>query len=193
MWEAPLADKTNSTATTPRPYRSASSPQLLWLQESTTLSSAIIRYGDVVQMDVNVGTANHRVVKASTMANVPNVISTALLGIAVSVPDSPASTATATAPGSTEQGRLIGILPASRRNEFLFPTKSSGVLSSVFGTRRALGYDSTLSMFYVDIGNSTAADATVMITDIPEPGTDANNPCVVRFISTNTHRVVGSF
>lgn len=155
--------------------------------QSTCVSSAAIRFGDVVQFDVNVASANHRIVKSSTMANVPNVLSSAFLGIAAETPDQ--STLSATSPGAE---CLVYI--ATPWTEFLFPTKSSAITSTVVGKRCAIGYDSTLSMFYADFGNSTAGDATVVITDVPDPGTDANNPVVVKFLSTACARLIsGAF
>ena len=192
-----MADKTNSSRSTPRPYRvrGGSDFSFIRFEESTAVSTATIRYGDVVQFDVNVATAAHRIVKSSTMANVPNVISTALLGIAVETSTSDGSTTglLSSAVGfASPNNKTILVCVANPATEFLFPTKSSVVTSTCIGTRRAIGYDSTLSMFYVDIGNSTAGDATVIITEIPEPGNDANNPVVVKFISTNTARIVAS-
>ena len=187
-----MADKTNSTRTTPYPFRSAYGTfQLRWIQESTCVSTAVIRYGDVVQFDGNVATANFRVRKSSTMTNVPNVMSTnVFLGIAVGIPSDPASTVTATAPGSTEQSRMVQVCLATGDTEFWFPTKSSAVTSSLVGLQRAVGYDSTLGMFYCDVGNSTAGDAILVITDIPEPGTDANNPVIAKFLSTAVSRLL---
>ena len=187
-----MADKTNSTRTKPRPYRSRRGTyQFRSFQTSTSESSAVIEVGNVVQFDVNVATASARIVKSSTMANVPNVLSTAFLGIAVEADDSTVSSA---APGANAQTSKVLVCLADKDTEFLFPTKSSIAQSTIIGNRYALAYDSTLSMFYVDIANSTAGDATVICTDVPEPGTDANNPVAVKFISTNVARLIsGAF
>ena len=162
-------------------------------EESTAVSTATIRYGDVVQFDVNTSTANHRIVKSSTMANVPNVISTAFLGIAVetSTGDGTATGLNSSAIG-VNNAKTIKVCLATPYTEFLFPTKSSVVTSTVIGSRRALAYDSTQSMFYVDIANSTAGDASVIITGVPEPGNDANNPVIAKFLSTNTARYISA-
>jgi len=185
-----LADKTNSTRTKPRPYRSRRGTyQFRSFQTSTSESSAIIAVGDVVQFDVNVATATARIVKSSTMANVPNVLSTAFLGVAV---EADTSTVSSAAPGANTQGSKVLICLADKDTEFLFPTKSSICESTIIGKRYALAYDSTLSMFYVDIGNSTAGDASVVCTDVPEPGADANNPVVVKFLSTAVARLISA-
>jgi hypothetical protein len=189
-----VADKTNSSRTTPRPYRSRHGTyQFKTFEESTCVSTATIRYGDVVQFDVNSGTAAHRIVKSSTMANVPNVLSSAFLGIAMDTSTSDGSTTglLSSAVGQfNANSKVLNVCLATPGTEFWFPTKSSVVTSTCLGTRRAIAYDSTLSMFYVDIGNSTAGDATVIITDIPEPGNDANNPVIVKFLSTATARLI---
>ena len=192
-----MADKSNSSRSTPRPYRvrGGSDFSFARFEESTCVSTATIKYGDVVQFDVNVASAAHRIVKSSTMANVPNVLSSAFLGIAVETSTSDGSTTGLKGGGVGVIGpadKSILVCLATPNAEFLFPTKSSVVTSTCLGTRRALAYDSTLSMFYVDIGNSTAGDASVVITDIPEPGTDANNPVVVKFLSTAVARLVSA-
>ena len=180
-----MADKTNSTRTVPYAYRSAYGTfQLRDFEQSTALSTAIIRVGDVVGFDPNVSTATGRLRKCSTMANVPNILSTgSWLGLAMEAGDSSVS---ATAPSTNK----LKVCLATANTEFWFPTKSSAVTSTCVGVSKALGYDSTLGMFYVDMGNSTAGDVTVVITEVPEPGTDANNPVIVKFLSSVVSRLV---
>lgn len=190
-----MADKTNSSRTVPRPYRSRHGTfQFRTFEESTCISTATIKYGDVVQFDVNVSSNSHRIVKSSTMANVPNVLSSAFLGIAVDTSTSDGSTTGMSGAGvpNANGAKTLNVCLAVPGTEFLFPTKSSVVTSTCIGVRKALAYDSTLSMFYVDMANSTAGDATVIITDVPEPGTDANNPVVVKFLSTATSRLISN-
>ena len=184
-----MAQLTNSTRTTPRPYRSRKGDYSVWtFDASTAISTAVIKYGDVVQFDVNVTTHFNKIVKSSTMANVPNVVSTALLGVAVSG---------GTGDGSTTAGQgypeKIQVCLADAATEFLFPTKQAGADhgSSLVGLRKAIGYDSTLGMFYLDMANSTAGDATVIITECIEPGT-TNGQYVAKFLSTNTARFVSA-
>lgn len=191
-----MAQLGNSTATRIRPYRARlglGTYPIAYFQESTAVagngSSDCIRVGDVVQFDVNVATANHRVVRASTMANVPNLVSTAIIGIAA---NTPASTVTAASPGP-EKG--VAVYLATPGVEFLFPTKLSGathVSSLAGGGRRcALAYDSTDNIFYADPANSTAGDASIIITEVIDAGT-TNGLVVGRFISTNTARFVSA-
>lgn len=182
-----------SSRTKPYPYRSAyGTYQIGWFQESTTVSTSVIAVGDVCQLDENVSTGNHRVRKTSTLTNVPNALSTSFVGVAVSVPFDPASSVSATAPGSTAQSRYVGVALATPQTEFWFLTKSSGIVSTVIGQRKALAYDSTLGIHYVDLGNSTAADAGVIVTAVEGDGTDTNNPVIARFISTGVARQIGS-
>ena len=185
-----MAENTLSAASKARFYRSSKGGQSIrHFQESTSLSTALIKVGDVVQFDVNVSTANSRIVKSSTMANVPNVISTAFLGLAAE--DSTAfnnSGPTASAPG-----RKIPVILADKDTEFLFYTKSAGtvVTSTLVGSRRAIAYDSTLSIFYCDLGNSTAGDASVVITAALEEGT-TNGAVAAKFLSTAVARLISA-
>lgn len=177
-----MAEITHSTRTTPRPYRSRKGSFTVWeYTASTAISTAVIRYGDVVQFDVNTGAASHKIVKSSTMANVPNVVSTALIGIAASGSTGDGST-------STEK---ISVYLADSHTEFIFPTKATGAVhtSTLVDRRKAIGYDSTLGMFYVDTGNSTAGDASVVITEVIDPGT-TNGFVAAKFISTSVARSV---
>ena len=184
-----MAQLTNSTRTTPRPYRSRKGDFTVWtFDASTAISTAVIKYGDVVQFDVNVTTHFNKIVKSSTMANVPNVISTALLGVALSG---------GTGDGSTTAGQgypeKIQVCLADNATEFLWPTKQAGADhgSSLVGLRKAIGYDSTLGMFYLDTGNSTAGDATLIVTECIDPGT-TNGMYAAKFNSTNVARFVAS-
>lgn len=179
-----MAQLTNSTRSCPRPYRSRKGDY--WIQTftaSTAISTAVIKYGDVVQFDVNTADASAKIVKSSSMANVPNVVSTALLGLAVSGSTGDGST-------STEQ---IQVCIADANTEFLFPTKNAGAdhTSTLVNKRKAIGYDSTLGMFYMDNANSTAGDAALVITEVLEPGT-TNGFVVAKFLSTNTARFVSA-
>ena len=181
-----MASITHSTRTKVTPYRSRGGTfDLRAFTPSTGISTATIAYGDVVQFDVNVATANHRIVKASSMANVPNVISTALVGVAVE--------ADANTIGDTVPTNQILICIGNKDTEFKFPTKLAGASheSSLVGRRKAIGYDSTLSMFYMDSANSTAGDATLIVTEVIDAGT-TNGYVAAKFISTNVARLVSA-
>lgn len=180
-----MAQITNSSRTTPRPYRSRKGDYtVLSFEPSTAISTAAIRYGDVVQFDVNVAGQRNKIVKSSTMANVPNVVSTAFVGIAL---------ATSELAGSSAGGEKLQVCLADSFTEFLWPTKQAGADhgSSLVGASKAIGYDSTLGMFYMDMANSTAGDAALVITECIEPGT-SNGQYVAKFLSTNTARFVSA-
>lgn len=186
-----LAQITHSTRTTPQPFRSRGGTfDHRTFVESTCISSAAIRYGDVVQFDVNVATANHRIVKSSTMANQPNVLSTAFLGIAV---EGSVDVGSSIAAGSEGGGSKLLVCIGNVNTEFKWPTKLAGTahLSSLVGTRRAIAYDSTLGMFYADVANSTAGDASLVITDVIDPGT-TNGYVAAKFLSTAVSRLISA-
>jgi len=187
-----VAQITNSTRSTPRPYRARGGTfDLRPFQESTCVSSARIVYGDVVQFDVNVATANHRIVKSSTMANVPNVLSTAFLGVAVEASADVGSTIGAASEGG---GSKLVICVANKDTEFVFPSKATGAqhASSLVGQRRAIGYDSTLSMFYIDVANSTGGDASLVITELVDDAGTSNGRIAAKFLSTAVARLVSA-
>ena len=185
-----MAQVVHSTRTVVLPYRkqSGGSYRIRHFYESTAISTAVIRAGDVVQFDVNVSTANHRIVKSSTMANVPNVLSTAFLGVAAETSTSDGGTT-----GLDTNQRKIGVYLANPDTEFLWPTKLGGAnhLSSLVGSRRAIGYDSTLGMFYCDAGNSTAGDASLVVTDVIDAGT-TNGFVAAKFLSTACARLISA-
>jgi hypothetical protein len=184
VWK--LAQITHSTRTKPLPYRSRGGTfDLRAFQPSTGISTATIAFGDVVQFDVNVATANHRIVKSSTMANAPNVLSTAFLGVAVE--DDSVTI------GQTVRSHQVVVCIANKDTEFKFPTKLAGTAheSSLVGKRSAIAYDSTNGMFYADTANSTAGDASLVITEVIDAGT-TNGFVAAKFLSTAVARLVSA-
>jgi hypothetical protein len=184
-----LAQFTHSTRTTPTPYRSRGGAfDLRVFQESTTVSSNIIKYGDVVQFDVNVATANHRLRK-STQTTAPNVLSTAFLGLAMENSADIGSSVSATSPGSN-----LLVCIANKDTEFKWPTKLTGAThtSSIVGKGAAIGYDSTLNFYYCDVaGASTAGDISLIVTEVIDAGT-TNGFVAAKFISTSVARLVSA-
>lgn len=181
-------DLTNSSRTCPRPYRSLSGDyRVQSFEPSTCVSTAKIAYGDVVQFDVNTSSNNFRIVKSSTMANVPNVLSSVFLGIAT---DADASDGSTSGQGTKQKITVVLATPAT---EFLWPTKATVAqhASTLVNTRRAIAYDSTLGMFYCDVANSTAGDASLVVTEVIDPGS-SNGQVVAKFLSTATARIVSA-
>jgi hypothetical protein len=183
-----MADITHSTRTSVRPYRSRGGTfDERHFQPSTiAASSALIRYGDIVQFDVNVATANHRIVKSSTMANAPAVLSSAFIGIAMEADESSVSSA------APNPGNLL-VCVAGANTEFLFPTKSVTASSHV-GRRTQTAYDSTNKFFYLNLASThTDSSNTVVVTEVPNAG-DTNGFVVAKFLSTSLARIVsGAF
>lgn len=185
-----MASITHSTRTTPQPYRARGGTfDVRAFQESTCASTATIRYGDVVIFDANVATANHRIVK-STLTTAPNVLSTRFLGVAVEGSVDVGSTIGA---GSEGGGSKLLVCCGTKDTEYKWPTKLAGGdhASSLIGTRRAIGYDSTLGMYYCDAGNSTAGDAALVVTEVIDPGT-TNGFVAAKFLSTAVSRLISA-
>lgn len=183
-----MASITHSTRTKPTPYRKRNGTfDLREFQPSTGISTATITYGDVVQFDVNVASANHRIVKSSTMATVPDVLSTAFLGIAME--DDSVTI------GQTVRSHKVLVCMADKDTEFKWPTKLSGTAhaSSIVGLRASVGYDSTLGMFYANPAGaaSTAGDGSLIVTEVIDAGT-TNGYVAAKFLSTAVARLISA-
>jgi hypothetical protein len=141
-------------------------------------------YGDIVQFDVNVASANHRIVKFLTMANAPAVLSSAFIGIAVE-----AEPANSSISSVSPSPYTILVCVANAQTEFIFPSKSV-TASSLIGLRKQTAYDTTNSMFYCNVA-STSGDSsnTLVITEVPNAG-DTNGFVVAKFLSTAVARIV---
>jgi hypothetical protein len=199
----------NSSGSIMRPYRSPwGSPQIRFFAESTCAATATIKAGDIVQNDSVVTTGGLRVRRASfgggTGANLLDSSVTApggFIGVALQ---------TSTSDGSTTglvQGDVNPSAPVTKGvhvalfdgvTEFLGFFKTSVTAgadiaaSSLIGLTRAITYDSTLQVYFLDSTNSTAANVTCIITDIPsgEVGSCGGSPVVFRMLSTNVHRAI---
>lgn len=168
-----------------------SGPQLRYFQESTAVSTAVIKYGDIVSNDT-VTTTKFRIVRAPAGGgNGANILATTnVLGLAVE-----ASTSDGSTNGLDDAGvnRRIGVVLADPNTEFTgFLIGANNVSgSSLIGTNKAVRYDSTNHIYGIDSTNSTAALLGVQITGIPD-GTagDTNGPVNFRFLSTWTSPIV---
>lgn len=200
-----MAQWTNSSGSYMRPYRSPwGSPQIRHFQESTAAATAVIRVGNIVVNNTVVTTGTMRIVRAladgGAAANLlDSTITDGYLGVAL---------ADSTSDGSTSGLGADGVVGASPRQipvavfdggtEFLgyFKTAVTAgadvAASSLIGLRRAIIYDSTLGVYFVDSTNSTAANVTCVITDIPnnEVGSCGGSPVIFKLLSTNVHRSV---
>lgn len=165
-----MADWTASSNSCVRVWRSPyGSPNIKYFEVSTCVSTARIATGELVQFDTVASSASHRVVRSlftggagTNLLNTSNA-SAVLLGIAIE-PD--------TSDGSTlglGPNRKIGVALFDGIQEFMAYTRWSGpVTSTMVGQTRALIYDSTLKIWQVDSTNSTTANHSVMITNVPD-------------------------
>ena len=194
-----MADWTINADSNPRHYRSragAGTPAIRYFQESTAASTAVIKYGDVVSNDTVITTGGFRIVRAPfNGGNGANLLNTTnVLGIAAEGSTSSGSTAGLTEGGLNQAGnRMIGVFIAEPDVEYLGyligSNNASG--SSLVGALRAIRYDSTNHIYGIDSTNSTAALASVVITDVPlESAGDTNGPVIFKFLSTGVSPAV---
>lgn len=187
-----MADYTVNSNSNPSHFRSGGAvPLIRYYQESTAVSTAVIKAGDIVSNDT-VTTAKFRIVRApaggGTGANLLNT--TNVLGIALEASTSDGSTSGLDDAG---QNRKIGVAVANPDAEYQgYLIGANNVTgSSLIGAVRAIRYDSTNHIYAVDSTNSTAALLNVLITGIPD-GTDGstNGPVIFRFLSSWTNPIV---
>lgn len=194
-----MADWTINSGSNPSHYRTrhgAGAPAIRYFQESTAASTAVIKLGDIVSNDTVVTTGGFRIVRAPfNGGNGSNLLNTTnVLGLAAEASTSTGSTAGLT-DGSTNQAgaRMIGVFIAEPDVEYkgflIGANNVSG--SSLIGLQRAIRYDSTNAIYGVDSTNSTAALASVVITDVPlETVGDTNGPVIFKFLSTGVSPAV---
>jgi len=194
-----MADWTINTDSNPRHYRTRTgngTPVVRFFQEATCASTAVIKRGDIVSNDTVVSTGGFRIERAPINGgNGANLLNTTnVVGIAMEASTSDGSTAGLTQGNLNQAGnRMIGVLIAEAGVEYLGyligANNASG--SSLIGARRAVAYDSTNHVYVIDSTNSTAALASVIITDVPlETVGDTNGPVVFKFLSTGVSDAV---
>jgi len=194
----------NSSNDVMQPYRSPwGSPQVRYFQESTCVTSAVIKAGDIVVNNTIVTTGTFRIVRAladgGAGANLlDSTITDGYIGVALADSTSDGSTTALGADGLYNGVRMIPVAVFDGVTEFIGNFKTAVTagadiaLSSLIGLRRAIIYDSTLHRFYVDSTNSTVANVTCVITDIPntEIGSCGGSPVIFKLLSTNAHRAI---
>lgn len=194
-----MADWTIGAGSNPSHYRTrtgAATPVIRYFQESTAASTAVIKLGDIVSNDTVVSTGGFRIRRAPfNGGNGSNLLNTTnVLGIAAEASTSDGSTAGLTEGNLNQAGnRMIGVFTAEPDAEFkgyLIGTDNvSG--SSLIGALKAIRYDSTNHIYGIDSTNSTAALASVVITDVPlETVGDTNGPVIFKFLSTGVSPAV---
>ena len=164
-----MADWTASKGSFVRPFLSGAKTSYVKYYEASTVASTAtgIREGDLVQFDVTVATASHRIIVASSTggggANLLGITGPALVGVAVTKDDSDGSTL------GLGPSRKIGVVPFDGETEFLAYVRGTGpVASTMIGQTRSLIHDTTNRIWQIDSTNSTAALQTVIITHVPD-------------------------
>lgn len=200
-----MADWTINADSNPRHYRTrggTDTPVIRYFQEATCASTAVIKRGDIVSNDTVVSTGGFRIVRAPFNGGTtggagfePNLLNTTnVVGIAIEASTSDGSTAGLTNGQLNQVGnRMIGVAVAEAGVEYLgYLIGSNNVTgSSLIGLRKAVRYDSTNHIYGIDSTNSTAALASVVISDVPlETVGDTNGPVIFRFLSTGVSDAV---
>jgi len=200
-----MADYTINADSNPyhgRARKGASTPSIQYFQESTAVSTAVIKLGDIVSQDTTVSTGGFRIRRAYAAGGQE----TNLLGIGQHIVGVAAegSTSDGSATGLSSGGagaaltRQIGVFIADPETEFVGYLVSTAAAnaqpvsrSSLVGATKAVRYDSTNHVFTVDYINSTVALHTVTITGIPD-GTEGstNGPVYFKFLSSNVSEAV---
>lgn len=186
-----MADWTINADSNPRHGRTrfgASVPAIQYFQESTAVSSAVIKYGDIVSRDTTVSTGGFRIRRAyiassNSLLNIGQTI----VGVAVEASTSDGSGTNLSSGGvGLIQNRLIGVAVAEPGCEFVGYLTAGASASSNNGDSFGVLYDATNHVWLVDSTNSTAALATVIQTGVPN-GTegDTNGPVYFKFLSSN--------
>ena len=196
MW-VNMADWTAGTGSNPSHGRTrfgAATPAIQYFQESSAVSTAVIKLGDIVSRDTTVSTGGFRIRRAyAAGGNGSNLlaIGQTIVGIAVEGSTSDGNSSlvdgSSAAPGSP-LNRLIGVAVAEPGCEFLMYQTNGVSRSSNNGDDFAVRYDSTNHVFLVDSTNSTAALVTVTQTGVPNGYEgDTNGPVYVKFLSSNVY------
>lgn len=190
-----MADWTINADSNPRHGRTrfgAATPAIQYFQESTAVSTAVIKYGDIVSRDTTVSTGGFRIKRAyHAGGNGGNLLSIGqtIIGIAVEGSTSDGSGTNLSSGGvGLIQNRLIGVAVAEPGCEYVGYLTAGASASSNNGDDFAVRYDSTNHVFLVDSTNSTAALVTVKQTGVPD-GTegDTNGPVYFKFLSSNVY------
>lgn len=192
-----MADWTINADSNPRHGRTrfgAATPAIQYFQESSAVSTAVIKYGDIVSRDTTVSTGGFRIRRAYAAGggggNLLGIGQT-IIGVAVEASTSDGSNSLvdpSSAAAGSPLNRQIGVAVAEPGCEFVGYLTAGASASSNNGDEFAVRYDSTNHVYLVDSTNSTAALATVIQTGVPD-GTigDTNGPIYFKFLSSNVY------
>lgn len=200
-----MANWTIGTASNPyhgRTRKGAGTPSIVYFQESTAASSAVIKLGDICSQDTTVSTGGFRIKRAyHGGGQETNLLAIAqhIVGVAVEGSTSDGSNSGLVDLSSNNNqivSKKIGVVAADPETEFVGFLASTAATapvsgSSLIGLTRAVRYDSTNHVFTIDNVNSTVALHTVTITGIPDNTEgDTNGPVYFKFLSSNVSEAV---
>lgn len=175
-----MTDFTLSSGSIMRPWRSPwGAFPIRGMALSTGISSAIIRLGQVVGLDVNSTSFQNCIIPSSLSSAV--VQSTAIVGVAAEGPG-----AAGGGPSSTNaQGTVIPVWDANPNVEFRIHTRKGLLNSTLVGQVRDLEWDSTLNIHLVNVGASALAVPLprVIITGLIDASGDSGGAISVRFLT----------
>ncbi len=189
-----MTDFTLSQGSIMRPWRSPwGAFPVKAMAISTGISSAVIRVGQLVCLDVN-STRNDRVIPSSLSSNV--VVSTAIVGVAAEGPGAPGTLSSTNAAGT-----VIPVWEANPNVEFRVHTRKDVLSSTLVGQYRDLEWDSTLFIHLVNVGAAqlTTPQPRVVITGLIDAPGDSGGAISVRFcvkdpsIAGSTARVLAFY
>lgn len=189
-----MTDITLSSGDYMRPYKEPF-PIVKFMKLSTGISSAIIRVGEVVGLDVNSTSFQDCIIPSSLSSNA--VVSTAIVGVAAEGPG-----AAAGGPSSTNsQGTQIPVWEANPNVEFRARTGHGLLNSTMVGQVKGIFKDSTLNIYLVECGASslTTAQPRVVVTGLLDNSGDSGGAVTFRFIthdptsSLSTSRLLAFF
>lgn len=204
-----MAQVDGSSNTCLRPYRTPfGSYNIRHFQESTAVSSKLITYGDLVAFDTVVSTHKRIVIAPSSQGAAGTVLENggaSLVGVALGTSTSDGSTtglgeSTTVGPNAT---RMISVAVADGFTEFAINVSSVGgqplpPCSSMIGNqyavicvRSAVGQRGGHGVWFLDSTNSTVADQSFVVTDIPTDQVGTSGGYVIgKFLSTMVNRAV---
>ena len=197
-----MADYTINTASNPshgRTRQGAATPLITYFQESSAVSTAVIKLGDIVSQDTTVSTGGFRIRRAyAGGGNGANLLAIGqhIVGIAAEASTSDGNsslTDASSAASGTPVNRKIGVFAAEPGCEYVGYLIGNAAVSasSLIGQQKAVRYDSTNHIFGIDSTNSTAALVTVTITGIPDgTANSTNGPVYFKFLSSNVSEAV---
>lgn len=152
------------------------------IRVSTGVSTQVIRVGQTVVLDAS-GSTSFRdcVVPCAVSSATLNPAANTIVGVAA---ETPSVTNLSTSPGGTQ---MISVWDANPMQEFRARTRFGVITSSIVGTLKELGRDSTLNIDVVMLNVSSLATPVpaVIITQLLDSPGDSGGAVAFKFISSN--------